>query len=303
MSVFTTVPDLALVIASTGREQILLSTVRSVLLRKHVPEQIILVGATEGDIPFVQSDRTEIVSLRSPVKGASHQRNFGIRNIREGIRFVSFLDDDCEVHDAYFLEVARCFSNNTNLAAFSGYVMRNGNIEREVGREILDSHVIPEGMPAYGFLKDKWPGLYGCAMNFRYKHLVREEFDENLVKYSLGEDTEIGFRMRRYGDVGGSARCPVVHLACSGGRGSEVKLGYSQIANYYYFVRKGIGYPKRKFISQNLLGLPITNFIGILRESSRGPHTVDRKGRLKGNLLAIYDLLRGKIHPSRIDQL
>lgn len=140
-------------------------------------------------------------------------------------------------------------------------------------------------------------------MNFRREPLQKELFDEVLPRYALGEDTEIGFRLSRHGSVGGSGRCPIVHLAHKSGRGSEVTVGYSQIANYYYFVRKRIGYPAGKFIRENLVGLPLANLIGIFRDQAESVHQADRKGRFHGNCLAVFDLLTGRIHPSRIEAI
>jgi len=95
----------------------------------------------------------------------------------------------------------------------------------------------------------------------------------------------------------------MVHLAHKSGRGSEVSVGYSQIANFWYFTRKGIGYPTGLFVRQNLFGLPLRNFLGIFRRQQDYAHRLDRRGRFLGNCLAIVDLVRGRLHPQRILEL
>lgn len=296
------VESVGLVIASVGRPGELAATLRSLLRMPFLPAEVQLVGASAGDLPGEDFGGTGVHVGRhlSPVKSSAVQRNVGVRAFSPGIRYVAILDDDVEVHRDYFAEIARCFDQHPELVAFSGNVLRNGGIGRVEARALLDGTDIPAGMPAYGKLPRDWPGLYGCAMNFRRAPLERELFDENLPLYALGEDTEIGFRMARHGMVGGSARCRMVHLAHKAGRGSELTVGYSQIANFWYFTRKGVGYPTGLFVRQNPIGLPFRNFIGIFRREPDHAHRLDRKGRFLGNCLAIADLLRGRLHPRRI---
>lgn len=279
------------------------ASIASLLRRAVLPAEIVVVGACAEDRPSPCESQIPVRYVQSPVRSSSTQRNVGIQELSGAIEVVSILDDDCEVHDCYFEEVGRVFAEDPEVVAFSGSVRRNGGVTREEAREILDAVEIPEGMAGFAYLADKWPGLYGCTMNFRRRVVERELFDEELIRYALGEDTEIGFRMARHGKVGGSGRCPVVHLAHKAGRSSEVTVGYSQVANYYYFVRKGIGYPAGKFVKENLIGIPLANLKGIFWKGKGRVHEVDRKGRLKGNLIALLDLVRGRLHPKGIERI
>ena len=74
---------------------------------------------------------------------------------------------------------------------------------------------------------------------------------------------------------------------------SGVKLGYSQVANPIYLSRKGTmspGYSAR-MLSKNMLA----NAVGSLRPEPM----IDRAGRLRGNLIALGDVLRGRVTPER----
>src|SRR5205814_583712 len=117
---------------------------------------------------------------------------------------------------------------------------------------------------------------------------------------ALGEDCEMGFRLSRHGAVGGSARCPVVHLAARSGRISEVGVGYAQIINFLYFAGKGIGYPRMATCWQHLVRLPLVNLFFRLFPSRDPQRSVDRKGRFRGNLLALADVVRGRIDPENL---
>lgn len=105
------VKGLGLIIASTGRPEVLRESMESIASMETVPEEIILVGAGKGDLPEVDcgtsSIRREIASRRS----STSQRIHGIRSLGKEIKYVSILDDDCEVHQQYFAEVRAVFES------------------------------------------------------------------------------------------------------------------------------------------------------------------------------------------------
>lgn len=296
------ISGVGVVIATTGRRSVVAATIESILSRESLPESIVIAGAQQSDMPTLDSlkSKVNIISSLSPKKGLTIQRNYGVTQLPENVDYISFLDDDVELHDRYFLEVKNVLEHSPNLVAFSGMVIANGDIESEQARKLLGKHVIPEGMPLYGCFRNKWPGLYGCSMNIRKEAITKEKFDENLPLYSLGEDIEIGFRLRKYGDIGGSARCPLVHLATKTGRIAEVGVGYAQIINYLYFTNKGIGYPRLSCYFERIIRVPFANLLFSLFPQFDKHSLVDRKGRLCGNLLAFKDLLKGNAHPSRL---
>lgn len=296
------ISGVGVVIATTGRRSVVAITIESILSRESLPESIVIVGAQQCDLPILDSSKSEvhIISILSPKKGLTTQRNYGVAQLPENVDYASFLDDDVELHDSYFSEVKNVFEHSPNLVAFSGMVVANGNIEFEQARKLLDEHIIPEGMPSFGYFRNKWPGLYGCSMNIRKEVIEKEKFDDNLPLYSLGEDIEVGFRLRNYGDIGGSARCPLVHLATKTGRITEIGVGYAQIINYLYFANKGIGYPRLSCYFERMIKTPFVNLFFSFFPQLDTYSSVDRKGRVRGNLLAFKDLLNGNAHPSRL---
>jgi hypothetical protein len=85
-----------------------------------------------------------------------------------------------------------------------------------------------------------------------------------------------------------------VHLGMKSGRQSGLRLGYSQIANPVYLVRKG------SFAWRRAMGQIGRNIAMNVALSLRPEPYVDRRGRLRGNVIAIRDLARGRLHPRRI---
>ena len=64
-------------------------------------------------------------------------------------------------------------------------------------------------------------------------------FDDNLPLYGWLEDIDFARSIAPYGRVVKSMLLRGVHLGVKRGRTSGVKLGYSQIANPLYMLRKG----------------------------------------------------------------
>ena len=292
---------LGLIIATVGRREIVEETLRSLARRESLPGVVLVVGASLADLPRLPEQFPfKFQVIQAPKKGLCLQRNVGIEALPPGIEFVSFLDDDVEVHDRYFAEIEHVFTNSPGLAGFSGCIMANGNIGRTAARGLLDGYGFGDEMPFFGAYPKTWPALYGCAMNIRRAWLKAEKFDERLPLYALGEDCEMGFRLSRHGDVGGSGRCPVVHLAARSGRISEYGYGYAQVINYLYFARKGVGLPVLTTYINRLIKIPATNFIFAFLPWLDRKKGIDRKGRVRGNLKAIFDVLRGRIDPQNL---
>ena len=147
-----------------------------------------------------------------------------------------------------------------------------------------------------------WPGVaprwsgYGCNMAVRLsaarEHDIR--FDERLPLYAWYEDIDLTRRMAAHGRVVHVAAASGVHLGVKSGRTSGLRLGYSQVANPIYLSRKG-SYPRDhafRSVGRHLLA-------NLVRSAWPEFH-VDRRGRATGNILALLDLLRGRLAPERI---
>ena len=132
---------------------------------------------------------------------------------------------------------------------------------------------------------------YGCNMAFRAASIGSQRFDERLPLYGWQEDLDFCGGLRGRGRIVRTNRVWGVHLGAKRGKGSEVRLGYSQIINPAYIVRKGnmsIAYASR-LVSKNLLA----NLVKSIRPESY----IDRRGRLRGNLIGMFHLVTGRLTP------
>jgi GT2 family glycosyltransferase len=209
---------------------------------------------------------------------------------------VLFLDDDFVMEPGYVAAIEALFTEDPGLAGITGNLVADGvrhggfTVEQAlalIARDAagLDPKVIPR------------TALYGCNMAVRMS-LARElRFDEALPLYGWQEDIDFTMRLARRGRLISSGRVTGVHLGVRGGRTSGRRLGYSQIANIVYLLRKGT---IPTWLAARLLG---QNFASnVLRALWPEPH-IDRAGRLAGNMRALADLVLGRIDPRKIERM
>jgi GT2 family glycosyltransferase len=122
----------------------------------------------------------------------------------------------------------------------------------------------------------------------------RLAFDEALPLYGWYEDIDLCRRLAPHGRIVRVPAARGVHLGTKLGRTSGLRLGYSQIANPAYLARKGSYAWRRAAASM------ARNLAANLARSAAPEPWVDRSGRLRGNLIALSDLLRGRADPGRI---
>jgi GT2 family glycosyltransferase len=138
-------------------------------------------------------------------------------------------------------------------------------------------------------------GAYGCNMSVRVSVVGKLRFDERLPLYGWLEDIDFSSQLRRNGRVVELRHVLGVHLGVrSGGRVSGKRLGYSQVMNPIYLVKKGT------VPLSFAMDLMIRNVIANLIRSLWPEAHVDRWGRLKGNSTAAWHAMQGRIEPEHI---
>jgi hypothetical protein len=137
----------------------------------------------------------------------------------------------------------------------------------------------------------------GCNMAYRYSAMRDITFDERLPLYAWHEDSDFRGQVERRGLFVRADELWGVNLGHKQGRHNGLTLGYSQIANAIYLARKGT-VPARF-----LADIACRNIVINALRSFRPEPFVDRRGRLQGNLMALADLVRGRVTPERILEL
>ncbi len=283
-------------IPTAGRPQIVAQTVRFLAHQTRQPDLVLLsvsdMGHTGGietaDLPF----RVE-VSLGG--KGLSRQRNAILQQLGTD-DLLMFLDDDFLMAPDYLLQVERIFDDQPDVVMATGTLMADGilgpGLTFAEGEALLADAILT---PAQHRL-DPVLGGYGCNMAIRAAPVLAHNltFDENLPLYSWLEDADFSAQLQPYGRFVQPSVTRGVHLGTKTGRTPGLNLGYSQIANPVYMLRKGtIAWPRAR-------RLMLRNMASNLRGTLLPRPWADFRGRLIGNMTALFDLCLGRCDPQRI---
>lgn len=285
-------------IATSGRREVLRETLVQIERQKRRPDRILICPAAGSDVDWdhVATLSVTVERIDGP-KGLTAQRNAIIDAAGEADLIV-FFDDDFLPADDFLVETERLFQKNADIIAATGQVLADG-IRRGPGidlREALAVLAADTGPDQANASVVPIVNLYGCNMAFRLAIIRRTgaRFDENLPLYGWHEDVDFSGQLAGNGRIVFAEALRGVHRGVKRGRTSGLQFGYSQIANTAYVVRKGtMAWPRALRFA---VGNTCANILGSLRPQG----LIDRRGRLKGNLLALSDLLRGRIDPQRI---
>ncbi|MDQ0391445.1 glycosyltransferase [Labrys monachus] len=286
---------LAVALATIGRPDVVVRTVGEIKAQTRRPDEILVCAPTERDVGNI-ADLHPDVRLLIGRLGLTTQRNYLMENL-EAADIVVFLDDDF-IPDAHYLEfVETLFARYPDVVMTTGRVLADGilgpGLDFASARTAIDAaagdpHDIED-------VRDVYNG-YGCNMAIRLdpvrRHNIR--FDEKLPLYGWLEDVDFSRQLARYGRIIKAAATRGVHLGVKGGRQTGTRLGYSQIANPFYLMRKGTCSPAKA------LTIAARNVLANLVRSIRPEPHVDRRGRISGNSRALLDLLTGRLSPGRV---
>lgn len=269
------------------------------------PSHVVVVGTEEydfGSARDVKIDTFDVSFMISSKPGLPIQRNVGVNKVlsfhpKGNDFFIAYFDDDFRPKDDW-LEFAQKAFLEQDIVGMTGWVLADGingpGISEEVAIEYLEGRLEPMAHSSKQRIGQELDSAYGCNMAFNGTVSRLYRFDERLPAYGWQEDRDYTGQANVVGKVLGIGECQGVHLGTKNGRVSGVKFGYSQIANPVFLARKGTmkWRASLKMIMNNI----IANHVKTLKPES----WVDRKGRAKGNWIALIDCVKGEIHPERI---
>jgi hypothetical protein len=285
--------NVAIVIATTGRPAIVSEALARFARLSRRPDSLLVVGAAPADAPAALHGARFVIA---PTRGLCAQRNHALDLIGDDADAIVFVDDDYAPAPGFVEGVERLFSEHADIVAASGELIADGATRGGFSFEQADAFIEAWRAPVVPRLRDS-SGAYGCNMAYRRASAPQLRFDETLPLYAWLEDTDFSARYARFGRVVRCAHFAGVHLGVRSGRVSGVRLGYSQIANPLYLLRKGTATPSFA------LTLAARNMLANVAKSLRPEPDIDRRGRLRGNLMALADVLRGTVDPGRILEL
>ena len=287
----------AIGIATRGRPGILGETLAD-LAGQSCPAACVLVAYSEpvdiGNAP----EQFPGVRFIQGTSGSCVQRNRLLESAEGSYDLILFMDDDFYLHRDYLLRMEEVFRTRPDVQGATGKVIADGAVGPGLTVEHARTTIRAIGhVPHAGERSPtKVFNTYGCNMAFRLTTVKRHglRFDENLPAYGWYEDIDFSRRFLPFGALVEVAGAQGVHLGVKVGRTSGKRLGYSQVANPIYLARKGsyTWFRATGSIARRLL----SNCIRSLRPESY----LDRRGRMHGNLLALWELAAGRLRPDRI---
>jgi len=231
--------------------------------------------------------------------GLAAQRNTALRSVLPNAGIITFFDDDFLPADDYLCRVDVAFRNNPDFAVVRGNVVADGicttGLTFEEGIAALQE-AAPARVDENPHIIDH-SSAYGCNMSFRASFIRELRFDERLVLYGWQEDRDFSFRVGQRGRIVEISNIVGVHLGVKGGRVSGIRLGYSQIVNPVYLVGKGT----MPILSG--VRLMLRNITANAIKSLHPEPWIDRRGRLRGNIIAIIHVIMGRIEPEYVLKL
>lgn len=292
----------AIIMASAGRPALLDEIFGNLDGQSSRYEAIVSVP-DESSLP---ADRPANWTVVTGTRGLAAQRNAGIDALgtnplgQDGTSadIVFFFDDDAVVRSDYVANALAFFDAHPEVAGITGRVLLDGATTGEIPTETADAAIAESYLHP---LTGSWTPtreLYGCNFAYRMSAAPELRFDGRLPLYSWLEDHDFARRLRPFGVLAEVEDCVIVHrAAASGGRQSHTRLGYSQFMNPVYLCRKG-SFPL--WLAAREIFRPTAKNV---LYSIAGAESTWRRERLRGNLLALADVLRGRITPERITEL
>jgi|SRR5882672_2303017 len=281
-------------IATSGRPLILARVLERLRAQTRVADAVIVCGASPADVSGLDSSQPGLRCITSDC-GLTIQRN-AILRAGAGFDVVVFLDDDFVPCPRYLEVVERIFESAPDVVVGTGHVVADGILGPGLTFDDALKALGEDGQAASTQEIADVYNAYGCNMAIRID-VVRAgglAFDETLPLYGWLEDLDFSRRMAAYGRIVKISAARGVHLGVKSSRQSGRRLGYSQVSNPLYLVRKGTC-SRRK-----ALKLMSRNLVANIAKTFRPEPYIDRAGRLMGNLRALLDLVGGRLSPERV---
>ncbi|WP_431323465.1 glycosyltransferase [Rhizobium sp. YTU87027] len=284
-------PKLAVIFATRGRPEIVSATVRHFVATQSLKPASVIVSCVEladaGDLATLCG-----VTVVTGPPGLAAQRNTGLASLGPGIEIVAFFDDDFVADANWLAQAAQVFCDESQVVALTGEVVADGIKGPGIAFDEAVRLVAEARMQTPRWTEPFSP--YGCNMAFRVSAIREIRFDERLVLYGWLEDRDFaatlakgGGRLIKWSLAYGA------HMGAKDARVSGERLGYSQVVNPLYMMSKGT--MTLANVADHILRNTASNFARAVWSEP----FIDRKGRAKGNLLAIADILRGRLEPER----
>ena len=285
---------LAVGIATTGRAPVLTPTLRALAAQTRRPDLVLISAVTPDDVAPGATDGLPFETrLLTGPKGSCPQRNT-ILDALSGEDIVLFIDDDFLMAPDWLAGLEALMTDAPDIVLVTGKVVADGVTGPGLSHDEAAA-ALARATPGAGEVRPAYSG-YGCNFALRMAPIRAHglRFDEALPLYGWLEDIDFSRQLAPHGRLVRHEGLVGVHLGTKMARSPGLRLGYSQVANPVYLVRKGTMTRRH---AADMMG---RNLASNLYYTPRPRPWADSRGRLRGNLLALWDWVRGRLDPGRV---
>jgi GT2 family glycosyltransferase len=222
-----------------------------------------------------------------------------LEHVLQDCDILVFFDDDFLPAKDALAEMIQLFAENEDIIGATGQVLsdgvKRGGVPYDEAVQVLAEH--ERHALEVPVVNTDTDAAYGCNMAFRAAAIGSCRFDEKLPLYAWQEDVDFTGQLLVKGRIVKTTAFSGVHRGVSKGRSPGFALGYSQMANPVYLMRKGTMRPPKA------MRLMLKNFIANHARMLFPEPLIDRAGRSRGNWLGLWHIITGRSDPGVILRL
>jgi GT2 family glycosyltransferase len=284
----------------------------SIIIQTRLPKEVIIVDDSDSDKienlierrenEFKEKEIHLIYIKNKKEKSLTMARNIGVEIAMGDI--ILFLDDDVILDKNYIKEILNVYEKNPNALGVQGFIegLKTGNIFIFMFNKLFylgfneknRCRVLPSFNNTYAFFVDK---IIECewlsGANQSYKKEIFEEFkyDDNLKRYSFGEDLDISYRIfKKYSSsLFMTSYAKLIHKTSQEGKLPKRELvNMREIYGLYLFHKNIDQTLKNKLIFLwSRIGYLIINFGSIVIKSHRLERILQLKYLIEAYILCM----------------
>lgn len=249
----------SVIIPTRNRLSDIKSCLNSLAQQSLQPDEIIIVDNSDEVLTSNDSfnnifnskvfSKTTLIFCHTLIRGASHQRNRGIKLSNSDI--FHFIDDDTILSKDYLKNMVDAFTLYPEYAGGMGTIFNIGPKKYDVDRLIRTVFFLQKdyssgypqisGLPTHAYGKKIFKDvrvLGGCCMAYRACVLKDYMFCENLGPYAYMEDFDLSYTVSRKFKLFFNPKAHLIHNNSPSARENEVVNRARYMRNYFYLFFK-----------------------------------------------------------------
>ncbi len=295
----TTSKKITVIVPTLNRAKYLESFLRSLLQQNLKPEACVVIDQSDDDQTknlFEKFDLGKIKKIyaHQKVKSLLKARNNGLDHC-PGEDFICFFDDDIVLENDYLRKLSEVL-NRDQTDRYAGCMGTMENImpvRSLISRIFMLPHMgngkfQMNGMPTFPHgstqaLETEF--VSGGMTMYRSTVLKKYRYDEKMVGYGYGDDTDLCYRISRHYKFYYDPSAKLNQVEDVPGRDPGIKHRKGQLQNAYYLLEKNIG------VNPKSLALLAWFYVGIILEDL----TKLKRSAVLGDLIGIWNVICKKI--------